>query len=303
MSSEQNESLHADPESAHQQPKSNGATSSSKVTIVRSIGVVVALVAVVVCSYLLFYLFKDSFDVTAIDSSGQQASTEQTAAPIETINQSLVQNTQPALPADSEPAPPLPNLNDSDDEIQQAASQLTQSLKWADWITTEEAIRKFVVVIDNMAQGKVAKKYLPIPKPEHKFKHSEDGVKVFLDPAGFKRYTPYISLFESVDNEMASALYQRYLPLMEQAFAELGYPDRKFHDTLMQAFDLLLNAPIVEEEIELVRPSVLYKFAYPTLERAPAVHKQLIRMGPENTRRLQQKVQQFKTAFSALNRS
>jgi len=301
MSSEQNEGLHADPESAHQQFQNNGATSSRKITIVRSVGVVASLVAVVICSYLLFNLFKDSLEVPALDDAEQQSITEQTVAPTETIDQSQLQTTQSPLPADSEPAqPPLPNLNDSDIEVQQAAGKLTPSLKWADWITTEEAIRKFVVVIDNMAQGKIAKKHLPIPKPEHKFKHSEGGIKVFLDPAGFKRYTPYISLLESVDNEMASELYQRYSPLMEQAFGELGYPGRNFHDTLMQAFDVLLNAPIMEEQIELVRPNVLYKFAYSTLESAPAVHKQLIRMGPENTRRLQQKIQQFKTALSAV---
>lgn len=300
MSSQQNEGLHADPESAHQRPQNNDVT-SSKTTLVRSVGVVVSLVAVVICSYLLFNLFKGTLEVPALDSAEQQTITEQTAPPIDTIEQSQVQTTQPTSPANNKPAPPpLPNLNDSDIEIQQAASKLSQSLKWADWITTEEAIRKFVVVIDNMAQGKIAKKYLPIPKPEHKFTHSEAGIKVFLDPAGFKRYTSYISLFESIDNDMAVELYQRYSPLMEQAFSELGYPDRNFHDTLMQAFDVLLNAPVMEEQIELVRPNVLYKFAYPSLESAPAVHKQLIRMGPENTRRLQQKAQQFKTALSAI---
>jgi len=36
------------------------------------------------------------------------------------------------------------------------------------------------------------------------------------------------------------------------------------------------------------------------LENSPAAHKQLIRMGPDNTRRLQEKVEQLKTAFSAL---
>jgi len=300
MTLEENDGLHADPDSAHQQPQTNGAASSSKITIIRSIGVVVSLVTVVVCSYLLFNLFKDNLEVPVIDALEQQFSNEPVVSPEIDISTPLTEQIPAAEIAEPAPQIPLPELNNSDEEIQQAGRKLNPALKWADWITTEEAIRKFVVVIDNLAQGKIAKKYLPIPKPEHKFKHRDDGIKVFLDPAGFERYTPYISLFENIDNQMASALYQRYLPLMEQAFAELGYPDRNFHVTLIQAFDVLLNTPIMEEEIELVRPSVLYKFAYPTLENASAAHKQLIRMGPDNTRWLQEKIQQLKTALSAI---
>jgi len=298
MTPEENDGLHADP-LASRQP-SSGTNNNRKVTVIRSVGIVIALVAVVVCSYLLFNLFKNTVKVPTIDELEQLTSSEPTMVVPETIEQPTVQVDEAGKPETSQPPLPLPNLNDSDKEIQHAASKLNPALKWADWITTEEAIRKFVMVIDNLAQGKIAKKYLPIPKPEHKFKHTEDDIKVYLDPAGFERYTPYISLFESVDNEMARALYQRYSPLMDQAFGELGYPNRNFHDTLIQAFDVLLTAPIMEEDIELVRPSVLYKFAYPTLENSPAAHKQLIRMGPDNTRRLQEKVEQLKTAFSAL---
>ena len=88
---------------------------------------------------------------------------------------------------------------------------------------------------------------------------------------------------------------------MEQAFAELGYANRSFHDTLMQAFEVLLSAPIVKGDIELVRPSVFYKFADPDLERALPAHKQLFRMGPENTRKLQAKIRQLQTALSPTN--
>jgi len=302
MTSEDNDGLHADPQVSRQ--TNNDTMNSSKVTLIRSAGVVIALLAVVVCSYLLFKLFEDSIDILTINELEQLTSSEPTIVAPKTIKQPTVQIGETAKPKANQPTPlPLPNLNDSDKEIQQAASKLTPALKWVDWITTEEAVRKFVMVIDNLAQGKIAKKHLPIPKPEHKLKHSGDGIKTFLDPAGFERYTPYISLFESVDNDMASVLYQRYLPLMEQAFGELGYPNRNFHDTLIQAFDVLLNVPIIEEDIELVRPSVLYKFAYPILENSPAAHKQLIRMGPSNTRRLQKKIQQLKTALSALKPS
>jgi len=283
-------------------PASTQARPELRVAIIRSLGVVVSLVAIVVCSYLLFNLFKDSVEIPLPDQSEQQqAQTEEEQKPI-----SAETSAQPTTAAVSQAAPevtqpPLPELNDSDKEIRSAASKLNQALKWADWITTDEAIRKFVVVIDNLATGKIAAKYLPIPKPNQRFKSSQEGVKTYLDKASFERYNPYVSLFENIDNDMASALYQRYSPLMEQAFAELGYADRSFHDTLMQAFDVLLSAPIVNDDIELIRPSVIYKFADSTLERALPAHKQLIRMGPKNTQKLQAKIRQLQAVLSPAN--
>lgn len=271
--------------------------------IVRSAGLILSLVVLVVCSYLLYNLFKDTIEIPAVESllkppTAEEVITEKQTQPLpeqqlEAGPEAETEAVQPIVQI------PLPKLDNSDQEIRQAGLQLNPAQQWADWITTEEAIRKFVVVIDNLAQGKIAHKYLPIPKPEDKFKDRKDGDRVYLDSAGFERYTPYISLFENIDSEMASALYQRYSPLLEQAFSELGYADRNFHDTLMQAFDVLLNTPVVEQNIELVRPSVFYKYANPTLEDAPAVHKQLIRMGPENTRKLQQKVRQLKAALNS----
>jgi len=278
-------------------PTTTEAKPNSRIIIIRSLGVVISLVAIVVCGYLLFNLFKDSVDIPLPNLTEQQetqAVQVEEQAPV--LNETSVQTAVDAAPKIIQP--PLPKLNESDKEVRNAASQLNSALQWADWITTDEAIRKFVVVIDNLATGKISRKYLPIPKPETKFSSTHDGVKETLNTTSFERYNPYIKLFENIDNNMAAVLYQRYLPLMEQAFSELGYANGTFHDTLMQAFDVLLSAPIVTDDIELVRPSVFYKFADPDLEKALPVHKQLIRMGPENTRKLQAKIRQLQTALS-----
>jgi hypothetical protein len=51
-----------------------------------------------------------------------------------------------------------------------------------------------------------------------------------------------------------------------------------------------LAAPVIEGRIALVRPTVNYKFADQKLEALSPVRKQMIRMGPENTRIIQNKV-------------
>jgi hypothetical protein len=272
------------------------ATTPSK-SLLRWLTMFISLMALLTCGYLLFNLYNDSPE-TPLVATEQQPPAINEPSLIGNANKapSTVATTAPAI---NQPA--LPDLNTSDAEIKNAARQLNSALAWVKWITTEQAIRKFVIIIDNLTTGKITQKYLPIPKPTAPFPKTKNDPKTtsdiqgYLDNRSFERYTPYVNTFGQINNTMTAALYQRYSPLMEQAFAELGYSDRNFHDTLMQAFDVLLSAPIVESNIALIRPSVLYQFADPNLEKALPVHKQLLRMGPENTRRLQAKIRQLQT--------
>ncbi|MGL4516467.1 MAG: DUF3014 domain-containing protein, partial [Shewanella sp.] len=58
------------------------------------------------------------------------------------------------------------------------------------------------------------------------------------------------------------------------------------NDRLLQEIKVFLAAPIIEDPIELHSISVNYKFVDPQLEALPSAQKLLIRMGPENTRKL-----------------
>lgn len=274
-------------------------------SVTMSIGVVVALTTVIVCSYLLFSLFKGSLDQETIEALAPKTGVEETAEPengiAETNTPPPIIETEQKPQAEVQALPPLPDLNNSDEKVREAAMSLNNTEGWSDWVTTDEAIRKLVVVVDNLAAGKIARKHLPVPKPKAVFRSTEDGINYYLDPTGFERYTPYVRLFKNIDTAMTARLYQRYSPLLEEAFAELGYADRSFHDTLLQAFDVLLQAPVINGKVELVRPSVYYKFLDPALEKSPDVHKQLIRMGPQNTQDIQLKIQELKTALSGAN--
>ena len=78
---------------------------------------------------------------------------------------------------------------------------------------------------------------------------------------------------------------------MLQVFAEFSYPpEHQLEDILVKSAAEILAAPTIEEPIALVRPSVLYKFANKKFESLSPVSKLMIRMGPENTRIIQNKV-------------
>jgi hypothetical protein len=59
---------------------------------------------------------------------------------------------------------------------------------------------------------------------------------------------------------------------------------------IFTAIGRLLETPVIDRPIRLVRPVVMYRFEDPKLETLSAAQKQLIRMGPDNTRAIQTKL-------------
>ncbi len=69
----------------------------------------------------------------------------------------------------------------------------------------------------------------------------------------------------------------------------MGYQPRQMDGIILQALDNILATPIIVEPIQLNRESVAYKFTDPDLEGLLPLQKQLLRTGPANTQRIQEK--------------
>ena len=107
-----------------------------------------------------------------------------------------------------------------------------------------------------------------------------------LSARNYARYDGLVSLAETVNLKQLVILYTRYYPLFQQAYEELGYPDRYFNDRLVEVIGHLLAAPEPAGPIQLVQPKVFYEFADPELEKLSAGQKILVRLGPDNERRI-----------------
>ena len=97
-------------------------------------------------------------------------------------------------------------------------------------------------------------------------------------------------------SELAS-VYGNAKPLLDEAFAELGYPDQSFEDVLARAVRVLLATPVVDGRIELRADSVNYTYVDARLESLSLPQKQLLRTGPENTRKVQEKLKELAEAL------
>ncbi|MEH6823216.1 MAG: DUF3014 domain-containing protein [Motiliproteus sp.] len=182
--------------------------------------------------------------------------------------------------------PSLPDLNHSDSRFRAALAQLDPTQKLISLLVDEELIRKLVVSIDNIADGRLQRKHsllLPMNDP---FRASVKGEEMWLDGYNYSRYSGYVELLSAIDAEQWVGLYRDYYPQMQQAYAELGYPRKAFHDRVLLALEHLLQSPVSGRALALAQPSVMYTFADPELEQLSAVHKQMLRLGPVNARRV-----------------
>lgn len=181
------------------------------------------------------------------------------------------------------PEKPLPALNESDQDVIDAISGISTSGQWLSWFQPEEMVRKLAVIVDNAARGDVARKDLSLPKPDAAFAATQDGDRSWLNENSYRRYDAYMDVLNTIDTDALAIVYRYYIPLFEEAYAELGYPDRTFDSSLNDAFDMILKTPAVTGDIELTGKSVAYEFADPELEALPPLTKQIIRMGPRNS--------------------
>jgi hypothetical protein len=195
-------------------------------------------------------------------------------------------------------AQPLPALADSDNVFADALTQLFGAAAVKENFIVQGGVRRAVATIDNLTREKLPQQQLPVKPVGGEFKTTMtlEGPVIGADNA--QRYVPYVKLVESIDSAKAARLYAQMYPLFQQAYRELGYPKGYFNDRLVQVIDHLLLAPEPAGPVRLTQPKVRYEFADPDLAALSAGQKALVRMGPENARRVKGKLRELRAAVA-----
>ncbi|MBM7070635.1 DUF3014 domain-containing protein [Shewanella sp. 202IG2-18] len=182
--------------------------------------------------------------------------------------------------------PELPKLNQSDAFVREQTLEAFKGLSINNVLLNKNLARQFVVFVDNLAHGELARKASPLVGPNQSFDALDVTDKIYLDPDSYHRYDMYADLLQTMNTQSIVSSYKLLLPILNDAFAELGYEDVTFNQRIKAAIKEMLNAPIIEQPIELTSISVNYKFKNANLEALPDAQKLMIRMGPENTRKV-----------------
>jgi hypothetical protein len=197
--------------------------------------------------------------------------------------------------------PPLPELDESDAVARAALAEAAGAELVDNHLAADSLLRKLVATVDNLSCDTIWMKTRAVPPREGSFQVTGPEDELHIAPANYRRYTALVQLAAAIDAERLAAGYQRHYPLLQQAYEELGYPGRQFHNRALEVIDHLLATPLVEDPIPVVRPHVLYKYADPRLEALSSGQKILIRIGPENARIVRDKLVEFRAALEGLS--
>lgn len=213
-----------------------------------------------------------------------------------------VAGTAPAISEPPRPKIELPTLSNSDAPVKTLANELSPEGTLLAFLVPESILRKVVNMIIALDEHTVVKEHRPLVSPEPGMRMqaiSEEvdpaiGPRYRIDPRNFERYTAHVELLARLDKVKLAQLYHDFYPLLDQAYKEYGVDRGSFYDVTQRALDHVLEVPIREESPALIQPKVFYQYQDPVVEKRTSIDKLLMRMGPENTLRVQAQLRELK---------
>jgi hypothetical protein len=199
-----------------------------------------------------------------------------------------------------DPVDPLPPLNNSDSFVISRLASMELGASLLRMLAPDDLVRKFVVFTHNVAQGDLPQLEYPVRRIESEFVVREIDNNLYeMDPATYRRFDALIATLITLDPEQGMGVYRALRPLFQEAYAEIGYQDESFDETVLRAIDQVMNARIETGPFQLIKPSVMYLYAESRIEEMTPVEKQLLRLGPENTARLRERLPAYRERLQA----
>lgn len=188
----------------------------------------------------------------------------------------------------------LPSLNSSDSFVFDGLRAMQNGAALVELLARDQIVRKFVVFVENISRGEFPQTGLPYRAlgQDMPVRNIDENLFV-MDESAHSRFDHTVQTFVSMDSETAMAFYRTLSPLFQQAYAEIGFRNVSFDDALRAAINNVLRTTNMEGPYQLVRPSIMYLYADASIENLQEVHKQLIRIGPDNTILLKAKLREF----------
>jgi len=198
------------------------------------------------------------------------------------------------LPPPSPPPEPtpveVPTLGESDLFIRELVATLSAHPDFLAWLANDELIRTFVVSVENVANGNNPSRHVAFMRPDTRFQTEGSDSDLNLANASYERYDSLTRIISSLDIAGTASLYQQVLPLLDEAYSELGVPDTTFSNTFARAVVQVLSTPLVNSRPPLITRTPFYEYRDSELESLTAAQKQLLGVGPDNLRIIQRTI-------------
>jgi len=204
----------------------------------------------------------------------------------------------PAALASMGDASPLPTLADSDSALRTAIASLIGDGALVEFFHMTGIAARFVATVDNLPRAGWRRRSSRCAVPAARSSSTARPMRARSVPPT-PRATRRTCAGGGGRQQARRRPVRALLPLLQQAYRELGYPQGHFNDRVVAVIDHLLATPTVEGSIKVVQPKVLYEFADPDLEARSAGQKLLLRMGTANAARVKTRLLEFRRQITA----
>jgi hypothetical protein len=189
-------------------------------------------------------------------------------------------------------------LSTSDQTVGELIAELSSHPQLAKWLVNEDLVRRFVASVNNVAEGKSPRQHLDFLQPTTPFRAIKKAGTFYVNPSSYDRYDLVVEVFESLDTEGMVVLYGELKPLIDEAYREISPPGWAFEDRLSQAIEQLLDMPVPTGEVELEEKTVAtFEYADDRLASLTEAQRHMLRLGPDNIRRIQAKLREIQRAM------
>ncbi len=200
-----------------------------------------------------------------------------------------------AAPVESPPPPPpepeLPPVEEADAWLMTQLGDLGVRESLLNLFDSAHPLSVSAAVLDGLSRGNLMRKMIPGWSPAGAFPAEKVADELYLDPAGYERYDTLVSTLVELEPATVEQGFHLLRPLYERTYGELGLDPEDVDNALIRVLDQVIAAPELDTPPQLLQESVMYTYADPDLEALTPLQKQLLRMGPENTRRLKRQAQ------------
>jgi len=204
--------------------------------------------------------------------------------------------TQANTPAPTETRPEV-QLSGTDPRVRELLRGLSSDAEFLRWLSAEDLIRRFVSATNAIAEGQSPRTQLSFLAPTGGFRVTRRAGRAVIAQESYARFDGITRAFTSVDTRGAQRVYQEFKPLLEAAHAEIAPPGRTLDQVLAQAIGRLTQVPVPTGPIEVTAKGNLHAYADSRLEALSGAEKHLLRMGPENMRKVQTKLTELAGAL------
>jgi Protein of unknown function (DUF3014) len=192
---------------------------------------------------------------------------------------------------EAKPAGPAPSAEPA--QVQSLLEAVSPNTLFRRGLAAGDVVRRWAAVTADLAEGESPREQLELLAPGRPFAAVSRGDRRFIAPASYQRYDGFAAAVASIDAQAAARVYRELHRVLEGAYQALGYPGASLDGATARALRRIEAAPVRDADVEVVEDGGLFLFADPRLEELGEVEKHLLRMGPRNTRLVQEKAREL----------